>query len=609
MAKKIKKEELGPLARKPRNTWGTIRRFIKYMSNKAWLFLLVIIFALITVILSAQAPRVMGNITTIIYEGIQEGMNSGAVIGQYPIDFEAIRVIIIQLALLYIASAIFRYLQQFLTTRVAQHTVYDLRKDLKEKMGRLPISYFDTHSNGDILSRAVNDMDQISNALGQTLTQIIRSVVQVIAVFFTMLFLNVPLTLVVLISSVPLSIGIIAFIAPRSQRYFGSRQKELGNVNDFVEEIYSGHTAVKTYNQEETEFERFENLSDDLNESSWKAEAFAGVMNPFMSFASNVSLVLVAIIGGLGVYGGNIQIGVVQSFFQYVKQFNQPFRQMANVASTLQLTIAAVERVFELLDEEEMVEVEGVEDKGNTPYKVEFEHVQFGYSEGEKNLLMTDFNLQVEEGEMIAVVGPTGAGKSTLINLLERFYDVSGGAIYYEGKDIRNYDREELRDEFSMVLQETWLFNGTIWENLKYGAKDVSDEDILTASKAAHVHDFVQRLPEGYETEITGDGTNLSQGQQQLITIARAFLQDPEVLILDEATSSVDTRTEILIQRAIDNLLEGRTSFVVAHRLSTIRDADNIIVMDQGDVIESGNHDELMAQDGFYAGLYNAQFA
>lgn len=609
MAKRTNQEELAPVARKPRNTWGTIRRFINYMSNKAWLFLLVIIFALITVLLSAQAPRVMGNITTIIYEGIQEGINSGLEIGQYPIDFEAIRLIIIQLALLYIASAVFRYLQQFLTTRVAQHTVYDLRKDLKQKMGQLPISYFDTHSNGDILSRAVNDMDQISNALGQTLTQIIRSVVQVVAVFFTMLFLNVPLTLIVLLSSVPLSIGIIAFIAPRSQRYFGRRQNELGNVNDFIEEIYSGHTAVKTYNQEEAEFERFEGLSDKLNESSWKAEAFAGVMNPFMSLASNVSLVLVAVVGGLGVYGGSIQIGIVQSFFQYVKQFNQPFRQMANVASTLQLTIAAVERVFELLDEEEMVEVEGGSDKVHTPYKVEFDRVQFGYEEGSENLLMTDFNLQVKEGEMIAIVGPTGAGKSTLINLLERFYDVSGGGIYYEGKDIRNIDREDLREEFSMVLQETWLFNGTIWENLKYGAEDISDENILTASKAAHVHDFVQRLPQGYDTMVTGDGTNLSQGQQQLITIARAFLQDPEVLILDEATSSVDTRTEILIQRAIDRLLEGRTSFVVAHRLSTIRDADKIVVMDQGDVIESGSHEQLMDKDGFYARLYNAQFA
>lgn len=591
--------EKNKMSNKPKSFRQTLSRLIKYMSTRAWWLLLVLIFAAVSALISAQLPRIMGNITQIIYEGIE----SGFVNGSFDIDFVAVRNLIILLGGAYIVAAGFRFSQQFITTRVAQHTVYELRRDLKEKMGRLPVQYFDTNSTGEIMSRAINDMDQVANSLGQSLTQVTTSSVMIVAIIFTMLTLSGPLAIAVMMM-IPLMLILIRFVAPRAQRQFAERQKKLGHLNDYIEEVYSGHEVVKVYNNEEVEHERFVEYSDSLNEASWKAEYYAGLMNPLVGVAKDFSYVAVAFLGGLGVLNGTMSVGVVQSFLQYVNQFSGPFRQLANLANTIQITIASMERVFEVLDAEEMDQPEGLGDK-ETTNKVEFEHVQFGYGE---DLLMTDFNLEVKEGEMIAVVGPTGAGKTTLINLLERFYDVSGGAIYYEGRDVRNIGREKLRSEFSMVLQDTWLFSGTIWDNLRYGAEGASDEQILKASKAAHVHDFVQTLAEGYETVLTEDGSNLSQGQRQLITIARAFLQNPEVLILDEATSSVDTRTEILIQRAMNKLLEERTSFVVAHRLSTIRDADKIVVMDQGDVVELGSHDELIDKDGFYASLYNAQF-
>lgn len=601
----MEKEEMTQKAHnKPKKFGGTIVRLIQYMSSYAWWFLLVLILASFSAILNAQLPRIMGDITTLIFNGLQTGLQDET--GKFLLDFQGIRQTIGVLAGVYALAAIFRYFQQFITARVSQRTVYNLRKDLKKKMGRLPISYFDTHSTGDILSRAINDMDQVANSLGQSLTQFTTSVVQFIAIIITMLTLSGPLAVIVILM-IPLNFLLIGFVAPKAQKQFAKRQEDIGQLNDYVEEVYSAHSVVKIYNQEEYEKEHFNQLSDQVNTASWRAEFYAGMMNPLVGFAKDIAYVAIAIVGGFGVLNGSIQIGIVQSFLQYVNQFSQPFRALANLANTIQITVAATERVFEILDEEEMYEEKGKDFKESSEYEVEFEHVQFGYKKDKP--LMKDFNLQVKAGEMIAIVGPTGAGKTTLINLLERFYDIDGGVIRYRGQDIRNIDREDLRDDFAMVLQDTWLFEGTIWDNLKYGAGDVSDEQILEAAKAANVHDFVASLPDGYQTVLKELGSNISQGQRQLITIARAFLRDPEVLILDEATSSVDTRTEMLIQRAMNKLLEGRTSFVVAHRLSTIRDADKIVVMVEGDSMEQGSHEELLEKDGIYADLYHAQFA
>lgn len=595
-----KKQQFRP--RKANNFWKSLMRLLTYMRGGIWWILLVVFLAIGSTVLNSQAPRVMGHITDIITVGVQNGLQNG----RFQLDYQAITDTLVLLAALYLFAGVFRYFQQFITLRLAQRTVYTLRKDLKEKMGRLPIEYFDTHSNGDILSRAVNDMEQIAGSLGQSMTQIIIAVVQLITVTITMLVLDWRLALVVFLM-IPLSFIIIRVIAPKSQREFANRQRQLGELNDLVEEVYSGHEIVQVYNREDYERGRFKDQSDNLNESAWRAEFYSGIMQPLTGAAKDITYVAVAVIGGIGILQGQILVGTVQAFFQYVNQFSQPFRQIANMANTLQLTVVSAERVFEVLDQEEMEEPDYLPDQ-SSPYIIEFDSVQFGYGDEGDPLLMTDFNLQVKEGEMIAIVGPTGAGKTTLINLLERFYDVKGGVIRYKGKDIRSFSREELRDHFSMVLQDTWLFNGTIWENIRYGSPEASDEDVLQASKAANVDDFVRRLPDGYETVLDEDASNLSSGQRQLITIARAFLADPEILILDEATSSVDTRTEVLIQEAMSNILKGRTSFVVAHRLSTIRDADKIIVMNHGDVIETGNHDQLLAADGFYSNLYNAQF-
>lgn len=601
-------------AKRAQNFWGTSFRLMRYMSVRFWALVFTIALAIGSTIAQSIAPEVLGRATTEVYRGVQEGTSlqeAGESISIYPIDFTYIRRIIIMVGIIYIIQAVFRYFQQYVTAIVAQKTVYDMRKDLKEKMATLPIKYYDTHSNGDIMSRAVNDMDQIANTLQQSLTQLIISVVMFFTVLFVMIWVDWRLTIVTVVT-VPISMILIGFVAPKSQKQFQKQQKELGILNDQVEETYSGHTIVKTYNQEEQEIERFERQSGKLNEASWKAQFISGIMMPLVSFSRDLGYFGVAIVGGLGVVNGTIALGTVQAFVQYVNQFSQPVRQIAQLANTVQVTIASCERVFEILDEEPMVDdASGQEPKEHSPYKVEFEHVQFGYEDDEEaSLLMTDFNLTVKPGEMIAVVGPTGAGKSTLINLLERFYDVKGGSVRYEGVDVRDIDRKELREKFSMVLQDTWLFNGTIWDNIAYGSDTHANdsERILAAAEAAHVSDFARRLPNGYDTVLNEEGTNISQGQRQLVTIARAFLADPEVLILDEATSSVDTRTEILIQKAMERLLENRTSFVVAHRLSTIRDADKIIVMNHGDVIETGNHDELMEKDGFYADLYNAQF-
>lgn len=607
------KDNETPVARgqKPQNFWGTVIRLVRYMSTRAWALLAMVFFAAGAALFAAFTPTVLGWATTEIFDGFTEGMalrEAGEVVNVFPIDFDVIGRIVLLLTVLYILEAVFRYLQRYITAVISQRTVYDLRKDLKAKLTNLPIEYFDTHSVGDIMSRAVNDMEQISNALQQSLSQFVLAVVTFFAVLVAMLSVDFTMSLIVF-GSVGLSALFIAFIAPKSQKQFGKQQRVVGKLNDRVEEVYSGHTIVKTYNREEDEIARLTERSDELYETSWRAQFYSGIMMPAVNFARDLGIFGITLYGGFGVLRGVVPLGNVQAFIQYTNRFSQPVRQVAQLANSIQITVASVERVFALLDEEEMEETESnLPVKEDTPNIIEFENVQFKYADMAE-LLMTDFNLEVEEGEMIAIVGPTGAGKSTLINLLERFYDVNGGSIRYKGKDLRDIDRHELREVFSMVLQDTWLFNGTIWENIAYGNEEATAEEIQRASKAAYVDDFVRRLPQGYDTILNEDASNISQGQKQLITIARAFLANPEILILDEATSSVDTRTEALIQNAMNNVLEGRTSFVVAHRLSTIRDADKIVVMDQGDVIETGRHEELMEKNGFYAEIYNAQFA
>jgi len=601
----------GRRGEKPQNFWGTVLRLVRYMSKRAWALVGMVFFAAGSALFAAFTPGILGQATTVIFEGVQEGMamrEAGETVEVFPIDFTAIRNIVLVLVALYVLEAIFRYLQRYITAVVSQRTVYDLRKDLKEKLSELPIEYFDTHSVGDIMSRAVNDVEQISNSLQRSLTQFILAIVTFFSVLFAMLTVDITMSLIV-IASVGLGAVFIVFIAPRSQRQFQKQQRVVGELNDRIEEVYSGHTMVKTYTREEDEIARLTKHSDNLYETSWRAQFYSGIMMPAVNFARDLGIFAITLYGGLGVLNGTVPLGNVQAFIQYVNRFSQPVRQVAQLANGIQITVASVERVFQVIDEEEMEEIEAnVPPKEDTPYAVEFENVQFKYREMEE-LLMTDFNLTVKSGEMIAIVGPTGAGKSTLINLLERFYDVSDGSIRYKGEDVRDIDREDLRSKFSMVLQDTWLFYGTIWDNIAYGNEDATAEDIMRASKAAYVDEFVERLPQGYDTVLNEETSNISEGQKQLITIARAFLADPEILILDEATSSVDTRTEALVQNAMENILTGRTSFVVAHRLSTIQDADKIVVMNHGDVMETGTHEELLEKDGFYADIYYAQFA
>ncbi|MGP6138702.1 MULTISPECIES: ABC transporter ATP-binding protein [unclassified Jeotgalibaca] len=594
----------GPqVAAKPKDFMGSVKRLFNYMSVRKWLMLGAFLLSAIATVFQIFTPKILGSATTVIFDGFSQGM----VNGRYPIDFPAIHKILISVAILYVSNAVLRYIAQLTLVRVVQSTVFDLRQDFKNKMTRVPVEYYDTNSNGDIMSRAINDVDNIARQLVQTINQTIMSIVQFFGILIMMLTISWKLSLVALLT-VPLSAFIISRIAPRSRKLFKKQQKELGQLNAHIEETFAGHTEIVSFNREEHATEVFDVQNDKLFGISWKAQFLSGILMPLMNMVKNLGYVIVAVMGGIDVANGSLLLGDVQAFLTYTNQFSEPMKQLTNIMNTIQSIVASTERIFEVLDEAEMLDTSTDEPIVETDDKLTFEHVRFGYA-GQDDL-MTDFNLSVKPGQMVAIVGPTGAGKSTIINLLERFYDVRGGSIKLEGEDIRNIEREDLRRRFAMVLQDTWLFNGTIFDNIKYGAhEDVSDEDVYRASKMAHADEFIRTLPEGYNTILNEDASNISQGQRQLLTIARAFITDPEILILDEATSSVDTRTEVLIQRAMRRLLEGRTSFVVAHRLSTIRDADNIIVMNHGDIIETGSHDELMELGAFYAGLYNSQFS
>ncbi len=580
---------------------GTMGKLIKYMSAFKIQMLFVVIFAIGGTVFNIIGPKILGKATTEIFNGLVSKVSGGS-----GMDFEKIATILLTALALYVTSALCSLVQGFLMTGVSQKTTYRLRKEISQKINRMPMNYFDTRTLGEVLSRVTNDVDTLGQSLNQSATQIITSTTTIIGVLVMMLSISPLMTLVALLI-LPVSLGMISFVMKHSQKYFKGQQEYLGNVNGQVEEVYSGHNIVKAFNKEKDVIEEFEKTNDKLYDSAWKSQFLSGMMMPIMQFVGNLGYVGVVILGGVLAAKKTIEVGDIQSFIQYVRNFTQPIQQLAQVANMLQSTAAASERVFEFLEEEEEdqtvpnpVSVEGLE--GN----VTFEHVHFGYNEDK--IIINDFSVDVKEGQKIAIVGPTGAGKTTMIKLLMRFYDVNSGAILIDGHNVKDFNRSELRQMFGMVLQDTWLFHGSIKDNIKYGKLDATDEEVIEAAKAARVHRFVQTLPGGYDMELNEEASNVSQGQKQLLTIARAILADPKILILDEATSSVDTRTEIQIQKAMDTLMKGRTSFVIAHRLSTIRDADVILVMKDGDIVEQGNHEELLAKNGFYADLYNSQF-
>ena len=592
-----------------KNFWGTLVRLIHYMSSYILSLVIVILLAIASTIFQIVTPKVLGQATTEIYKGVVTGITrqkAGLDVSRYPINFGRIEQILLLVAAFYLIAAVFSFLQQILMTRISQQTVYKLRKDLKQKMRYLPISYYDTHNNGDIMSRAINDMDNIAATLQQSVTQLITSCVTLIGTLWMMFSISWQLTLIALVT-IPFSLIVTGVIAPHSQKAFAAQQKSLGLLNNQIEENYAGHLEVKAFNHEKIALQQFEKENQRLYQSGFKAQLLAGIMMPLMALVNNLGYVVAAIYGGIQVANNRLPIGNIQAFLQYMQQFAQPITQLANLANTIQATIASAERIFAVLDEPPMEATHVDIADQSTDKLITFDHVQFGYAD--QDPIIKDYSLAVDPGEMVAIVGPTGAGKTTIINLLERFYDIKGGSIKLRGRDIRNFSRDQLRQHLAMVLQDTWLFTGSIYDNLKYGRENATKADILRAAQAAHVDEFVRQLPQGYETILNEAASNISQGQRQLLTIARAFVANPEILILDEATSSVDTRTEFQIQHAMQRLLQGRTSFVVAHRLSTIQDADKIIVMNHGSIIETGNHQQLLAQKGFYADLYNSQFS
>ena len=586
---------------KAKNFKGTAAQLIRYMGNYKLGVLVVFIFAIASTVFSIIGPKILGKATTELFNGLVAKVS-----GTGSIDFGKIGKILLFLLGVYLISALCSFVQGWIMTGITQKICFKFREDISKKINRMPMKYFESRTVGEVLSRITNDVDTLGQGMNQSVTQLITSVTTIIGILIMMLTISPLMTLIALVI-LPVSGILIGIVVKISQKYFVSQQKYLGKINGQVEEVYSGHNIVKAFNKEEDMLEEFDKTNGILFQSAWKSQFLSGMMQPIMNFVGNLGYVGVAVVGGIQVINGNIEVGDIQSFIQYVKSFTQPISQVAQVSNMLQSTAAAAERVFEFLgEEEEELTVENPAKLEHMEGNVTFEHVKFGYNPDK--IIVKDFNCKVEPGQMVAIVGPTGAGKTTMVKLLMRFYDVNGGSIKVDGHDLRDFNRADLRENFGMVLQDTWLFKGTIMENIRYGRLDATDEEVIAAAKAAHAHHFITTLPGGYNMELNEDASNVSQGQKQLLTIARAILADNPILILDEATSSVDTRTEERIQKAMNNLMKGRTSFVIAHRLSTIKDADIILVMKDGDIIEQGNHEELLQKGGFYAELYNSQF-
>ena len=586
---------------KPKDFKNSIEKLVRYLGRYWYAIVAVMIFAVVSTVFSVAGPKVMARATNALVEGLGK-----KIAGTGSIDFTYIAKVLLFTLGLYICSAVFSFIQGMIMTGITQKTCYRMRKEISEKINRMPMKYFESRTYGEVLSRITNDVDTLGQSLNQSVTQIITSVATLVGTLVMMISISGIMTLISLVI-LPVSAILISFIIKHSQKYFRQQQEYLGHISGQVEEVYGGHLVVQAYNKQESTIKKFEDTNQILFQSAWKSQFLSGLMQPIMQFVGNLGYVGVAISGGLLAIRGTIGVGEIQAFIQYVRNFTQPIQQIAQVANMLQSMSAASERVFEFLDEEEEeLTVEHAVHLDHVDGYVDFSHVSFGYNPGQ--IIIRDFSAHVTPGQKIAIVGPTGAGKTTMVKLLMRFYDVTGGAIQVDGHDIRDFNRQELRDAFGMVLQDTWLFKGSIMENIRYGRLDATDEEVIEAAKAAHAHHFIQTLPGGYQMELNEDASNVSQGQKQLLTIARAILADNPILILDEATSSVDTRTEVRIQKALDNLMRGRTSFIIAHRLSTIRNADLILVMKDGDIIEQGTHEQLLAQKGFYADLYNSQF-
>ena len=595
----------GPGARmggeKAKDFKGTIKKLVKYMGSYWPAFVAVLFFAIGSTVFGIIGPKISGKATTELFNGLVAKVS-----GTGSINFEKIGQILLLLLGLYVLSAVLSFIQGLIMTGISQKLAYRFREEICSKINRMPMKYFESRTVGEVLSRITNDVDTLGQSLNQSVTQLITSLTTMVGVLIMMLSIS-PLMTLIAIVILPISAGLIGLVVKKSQKFFVAQQKYLGEINGQVEEVYSGHNIVKAYNKEEDVEQTFHDTNNILYQSAWKSQFLSGLMQPIMTFVGNLGYVSVAVVGSMLAVRGTITVGDIQAFIQYVRNFTQPITQLAQVSNMLQSTAAAAERVFEFLEEEE--EVQNVENPVHLEFhqgRVDFQNVVFGYNPDK--IIIHNFNCSVKPGQTVAIVGPTGAGKTTMVKLLMRFYDVNSGAILVDGSDVRDFNRSELREIFGMVLQDTWLFKGTIMENIRYGRLDATDEEVIQAAKAAHAHHFIQTLPGGYQMELNEDASNVSQGQKQLLTIARAILADNKIMILDEATSSVDTRTEQQIQKAMNHLMEGRTSFVIAHRLSTIRDADLILVMKDGDIIEQGKHEELLAKNGFYAELYNSQF-
>ncbi|WP_058952805.1 ABC transporter ATP-binding protein [Clostridium tyrobutyricum] len=592
---------VGSVGKKARNFKPTMKKLISYLSDYKLSLVIVLIFAVVSTIFSIVGPKILGHATTKLFKGVMAKIS-----GTGNIDFNYIGKIILLLVVLYVISALFGYIQGWIMSGISMKVTYKFRKDISEKINRMPLGYFDRTNHGEVLSRVTNDVDTLSQTLNQSLGQIITSVTMVIGVLIMMISISWQMTLVAL-CVIPVSMGLITVIVKYSQKYFKQQQDYLGHLNGHVEEMYGGHIVMKAFNGEEKSVHKFNKMNGQLFGSAWKSQFLSGIMMPMINFVGNLGYVGICILGGWLAVKRTIEVGDIQAFIQYVRSFTQPISQIANISNILQQTAASAERIFEFLEEEEEIpEVSNPVKLQNVNGSVEFKNVHFGYNTDK--IIINDFSASIKPGQRIAIVGPTGAGKTTIIKLLMRFYDINDGSILIDGHDIRDFTRGDLRSIFGMVLQDTWLYNGSIKENIRYGRLDATDEEVVQAAKAAHVDGFVRTLPAGYNMILNEEASNVSQGQKQLLTIARAILANPKILILDEATSSVDTRTELKIQKAMDNLMKDRTSFIIAHRLSTIRDADLILVMDHGDIVEQGNHEELLKKNGIYANLYNSQF-